>query len=199
MVNDLISTAVAIKRTLSRSISSIALDSSTTPEDAMWKFLGNIYKKQIDIAQVQTWSSNDSLQPEFIGPLPILSDLEWDKLQSTIDDIIYILNPIDYLNILPYEVESCYFEEAGLYDRPRIGSIPDTNLYGADKSILAKNLFTDTSYAQKWCELKVPYDYSIGIITPYITVLSADNHLGYFRKTGNQYWTHIKSPNLILS
>lgn len=203
-VQDLIPTAVSIKKALLGQGSSLPFRAgfSLTPVDSMWQFLAGIYAKQEAITKVETWnyttidgnnvvdkySQVRAQYPDYIGPFVVASQLEWGRLQTSIDTVISIMDPIAYLSSIPDKTQ-IFLDNAGIFQRPMIGNSPDTNLYAADGTILATGVVTDDQYALKWAQLRVPYDKNtLDIDTPFISRLTGPSHATYFRKTGSVYW-----------
>lgn len=203
-VQDLIPTAVSIKKSLLGQGSSIPFRAgfSTTPVDSMWQFLAGIYAKQEAITKVEAWNYTTvdgatvvdkynqvrAQYPDYIGPFVVASQLEWDKLQTAIDTVISIMDPIEYISLLPRNTQ-LFLDNAGMFQRPMIGLVPDTNLYAANGTILTTGVVSDDQYALKWAQLRVPYDRNtLGVNTAFISRLTGPNHATYFRYTGSVYW-----------
>jgi hypothetical protein len=175
------------------------------------EFFASIYAKELRIATGNpTWNHklvngknltvdytpNFNIHELTLGNVIAFSEFEWDELQITISRGFNIVYPFDIVGgpWTPTEILA-YNTLMGVDDG---GVAPLRPLLGADSSplgVFAQGIV----WANAWNTIKVPYDLTIGVVTPFIAPifqpLTATKF--YYRFTGNRRWFSFAGYDLM--
>lgn len=169
------------------------------------KFFASVYAKQNKVATGDmSWNHKlDNTQPNIdpfsldqnisqltLGSVVAISETEWNELQVAISRCYNIIKWLPIAPALPYSQT----EILNLYKLAGIDITTSNSIFGADGKLLGSGFSKSApnyTWHEKWNDLKVPYDKSIGIDTPYIAPIAPSGttpSTNYYRFTGNRRW-----------
>lgn len=164
------------------------------------EFFADIYQREILVTKQlegttptasqifsKQYTPNQNNRSLTIGMVVAFSEAEWNELQIAIARCFNTVYPFDIPSgpWTPTEITQ-YNDLMGTVDG---GVAPNLALAGADSSPLG--IFAQgIPYANAWNNLKVPYDASIGVVTPYMAPIfkPVGATKFYYRYTGNRRW-----------
>lgn len=120
-----------------------------------------------------------------LGSIVAFSEFEWNELQITISKAFNIVYPFDIAGPWTVAEIASYNALMGVFSNTAVSPI---NLLGADGTVLG-NFAQGIDWATAWNDIRVPYDATQGIETPFIAPIyrpGSGNY--YYRYTGNRRW-----------
>lgn len=173
-------------------------------------FFASIYAKELKVATGDpTWdhklvdgenltalfTPNRNIHDLTLGMIVAFSEAEWNELQITISRAYNIVYPFDVTTIYSPAELLAYNNLMGVLDN---GILDPAPLLGADASPLG-NFAQGTAWADAWNTVKVPYDLTIGVITPFIAPIyqPVGATKFYYRYTGNRRWFGFEGYDLV--
>lgn len=169
------------------------------------KFFASIYAKQNKIATgdmswnhklddgqpvIEPFSLDQNIAQLTLGSVVAISEAEWNEFQIAISRCYNIIKWLPAAPSLPYSPT----ELANLYSLAGLNHTANNSIIGADGTTLGVGFSKDApnyTWHEKWNDLKVPYDKSIGVDTPYVAPIALSGptpSINYYRFTGNRRW-----------
>lgn len=171
------------------------------------QFYAAIYAKELKIAgNNQIWNytfvNGDNVSTQYtpvrnvytlsLGSLVAISEAEWNELQIAISRTWTISNGSDHpTKRFLIQLEAAYAgpELQGFYQFMGIFKTSSTDLKASDGTVLATGVVGGETYANAWNNLRVPYDATLGVTTPFIApMFTFDGQSFYYRSTGIRRW-----------
>ena len=173
-------------------------------------FFSSIYAKELKVANFNaTWNhtltdGNNSVAPFTpnrnihditLGMIVAISEEEWNELQIAISKSYNIIYPFDIAGPWSPTEITAYNTLMGVFDN---GAVDPEALLGADFTPLG-DFAQGTVWADAWNTIKVPYDLSIGVVTPFIAPIfqPVGATKFYYRYTGVRRWFDFIGYNLV--
>ena len=132
------------------------------------------------------FTPNRNIHELTLGMIVAISEAEWNELQIAISKSFNIVYPFDIAGPWSPTEITAYNTLMGVFDN---GAVDPEALLGADFTPLG-NFAQGTVWADAWNTIKVPYDLSIGVVTPFIAPIfqPAGATKFYYRYTGVRRW-----------
>ena len=130
-----------------------------------------------------------------LGMIVAISEEEWNELQIAISKSFNIVYPFDIAGPWTPAQITGYNNLMGVLDN---GSTDPKDLLGADASLLG-NFAQGLDWADAWNTIKVPYDLTIGVDTPFIAPIFKPTGATkfYYRYTGLRRWFGFEGYDLV--